>query len=184
MELVGQLLIASPGMGDPRFAGSVVYLCAHSAEGAMGLIINKPMPQVSFSMLIAQLDISAEPGAGPAKVHFGGPVEGARGFLLHSPDYRSPEGTLVVDDRFAMTATVDVLEALAKARGPRRALLALGYAGWAPMQLEAEIGLNGWLTCPADPDLVFSENDASKWERALKTIGVDALALSATAGRA
>lgn len=183
-NLCGQLLIAMPGMGDPRFANSVIYMCAHSAEGAMGLIVNKPTPEVLFSDLLEQLEI--DPGAGmqDIRVHFGGPVENARGFVLHSADYLSGTATLKVDDDTAMTATLDVLEELARGRGPRASMLALGYSGWGPGQLEDEIGQNGWLTCPARADILFGRANEFKWSAALKSLGIDPAVLSASAGRA
>lgn len=185
LQLGGKLLIAMPGMGDPRFERSVVYLCAHSDEGAMGLIVNKPMTDLSFAELLDQLDIPRAPGVREIRVHFGGPVEHARGFVLHSGDYGADrEGTMRVDSRFGMSATLDVLEDIARGAGPARSLLALGYAGWGPGQLEDEIQDNGWLTCEAAPDLVFGEADARKWERAIRSLGIDPLLLSAAAGRA
>ncbi|ARC89294.1 YqgE/AlgH family protein [Rhodovulum sp. MB263] len=185
MQLGGKLLIAMPGMGDPRFERSVVYLCAHSDEGAMGLIVNKPLSEISFSDLLDQLEIDRSPGAQDIRVHFGGPVEHARGFVLHSGDYRTKrDTTLRVDSDFGMTATLDILEAIAQGDGPSESLLALGYAGWGPGQLEGEILQNGWLTCDARPGLVFGGADAQKWERALRAMGVDPLVLSSAAGRA
>ena len=183
MELAGQLLIAMPGMGDPRFEKSVVFMCAHSEEGALGLIVNKPMDELTFAALLQQLDIEAR-GAPALDVHFGGPVEGGRGFVLHSSDYRSPGSTMEVDGTFGMTATLDILEDIARGRGPARALLALGYAGWGPGQLEGEIIQNGWLTCRATEELVFGCDNDRKWQAALTELGVDALLLSAEAGRA
>jgi putative transcriptional regulator len=183
-SLDGQLLIAMPGMGDPRFEKSVIFLCAHSEDGALGLIINKPTRQIRFQTLLEQLDLDVGPAQRDISVHFGGPVENERGFVLHSADYRAEAATLQVSDSFGMTATLDVLEELAKGDGPTSALLALGYSGWGPGQLEGEILQNGWLTCKADPELVFGEDDAGKWEAALKTLGVDPLTLSAEAGRA
>lgn len=184
MDLSGKLLIAMPGMGDPRFERSVVFLCAHSDDGAMGLIVNKPAPDLEFGRLLKQLGIAQSDRARMIRVHFGGPVEHARGFVLHSTDYGGAGNTLKVDDRFGMTATLDILEAIAHGDGPAQSLLALGYAGWGPGQLEGEIVQNGWLTCDATPDLVFSGSDSSKWERALATLGVDPLTLSSVAGRA
>ncbi|WP_343080764.1 YqgE/AlgH family protein [Ostreiculturibacter nitratireducens] len=184
MDLSGKLLIAMPGMGDPRFEKSVVFLCAHSDEGAMGLIVNKPLDELEFGDLLTQLGIPKGDSSRDIRVHFGGPVEHGRGFVLHSGDYHAPEGTLRVDDRFGMTATLDVLQELAKGGGPASSFLALGYAGWGPGQLETEIAENGWLTCDAAPDLVFSSENAKKWERALRTLGIDPLTLSAAAGRA
>ncbi|SPH23389.1 hypothetical protein DEA8626_02453 [Defluviimonas aquaemixtae] len=184
MNLSGKLLIAMPGMGDPRFEHSVVFLCAHSDDGAMGLIVNKPARDLSFDDLQEQLGIARSDKGRPIRVHFGGPVEHSRGFVLHSTDYGGEGTTLKVDDNFGMTATLDILEAIAQGRGPESSLLALGYAGWGPGQLESEILRNGWLTCDAKPDLVFSESNDTKWERALKTLGVDPVTLSAKAGRA
>ena len=184
MNLSGKLLIAMPGMGDPRFEHSVVFLCAHSDDGAMGLIVNKPAPDLSFDDLQEQLGIKRSDKSQEIRVHFGGPVEHARGFVLHSADYGGEGATLKVDNRFGMTATVDILQAIAAGEGPSSSLLALGYAGWGPGQLEDEILRNGWLTCDAAPDLVFSDRNDSKWSDALKTIGVDPISLSSTAGRA
>ncbi|UZD92621.1 YqgE/AlgH family protein [Cognatishimia activa] len=173
-----------PGMGDPRFAHSVVFLCAHSPDGAMGLIVNKTMGKMTFSDLLEQLSIEESAQSRPIPLHFGGPVEGGRGFVLHSSEYRSQISTLPVDDFFAMTATQDVLEEMAQGDGPDKALMALGYSGWGPGQLEAEIADNGWLICDAGFDLVFDLADEKKWEAALNTLGVDPLTLSASAGRA
>ncbi|GAA0295813.1 YqgE/AlgH family protein [Rhodovulum strictum] len=185
MQLGGKLLIAMPGMGDPRFEKSVVFLCAHSEEGAMGLIVNKPLSELSFTDLLGQLGIARAPDARDIRVHFGGPVEHARGFVLHSGEYNSgSETTLRVDGRFGMTATLDILEDIARGQGPAESLLALGYAGWGPGQLEGEIRGNGWLTCEAVPEIVFDNADGSKWERALRSLGIEPLMLSATAGRA
>lgn len=184
MNLSGKLLIAMPGMGDPRFEHSVVFLCAHSEDGAMGLIVNKPARDLSFDKLADQLGIARTARSREIRVHFGGPVEHSRGFVLHSGDYAGTGSTLKVDDRFGMTATIDILEAIAAGRGPSASLLALGYAGWGPGQLEAEILRNGWLTCDAAPDLVFADRNDEKWTRALGSLGVDPLTLSPAAGRA
>lgn len=184
MNLAGKLLIAMPGMGDPRFTHSVIFLCAHSDDGAMGLIINKPAADLEFAALLGQLGIPRSPRARDIRVHIGGPVEHGRGFVLHSGDYSRAGSTLSVDARFAMTTTLDILQALADGGGPERSMLALGYSGWGPGQLEGEIGANGWLTCDASPDLVFQEACERKWAQALRSIGVDPLGLSAVAGRA
>lgn len=183
-SLDGQLLIAMPGMGDPRFEKSVIFLCAHSEEGALGLIVNKPSREIRFSNLLEQLDLETSGAQQDIRVHVGGPVENERGFVLHSSDYAAEAATLRVSDKFGMTATLDVLEDIAKGLGPSRALLALGYSGWGPGQLEDEILQNGWLTCEASDALVFGTDDAHKWEAALATLGVDPLTLSSTAGRA
>ena len=191
-ELTGHLLISMPGMSDPRFAGSVVFLCAHSPDGAMGLIINRVLPELSFSEMLDQLGL--EHAGGPQlPVCYGGPVESSRGFVLHDGAFVRPgrkerrengEGYMIIGADFAMSSTVDVLEAIAGGDGLGRALVMLGYAGWGPQQLEAEIALNGWLTCEATPDLVFGADMEAKWEAALATLGVDPLLLSTQAGRA
>lgn len=184
-NLTGKLLIAMPDMGDPRFHGSVVFLCAHSEDGAMGLIVNKPMPDVRFVEMLDQLDIPHGPGRADLPVCYGGPVELRRGFVLHDAGYVGrQEDRLVVDERFAMTATIDVLEDLGRGAGPRQALMALGYSGWGPGQLEGEIAQNGWLTADATPDLVFSARMEGKWAAALATLGVSPLTLSSEAGHA
>ncbi|MEQ9258161.1 MAG: YqgE/AlgH family protein [Roseovarius sp.] len=184
MDLHGKLLIAMPDMGDPRFAYSVVFISAYSEDGAMGIVINKPTTDLRLSNLLEQLDIEKRPEARDLPVHFGGPVEHGRGFVLHDRKYYSDISTMDVSPDFAMTATLDILEELAQGRGPEHAIIALGYAGWGPGQLEDEIGQNGWLTCEADPELVFRTADALKWETALKRLGISALTLSAEAGRA
>lgn len=184
LDLTGKLLIAMPAMGDARFARAVVFICAHSADGAMGLIINKPVADLHLHGLLDQVGVSVVPDLRDRPVYFGGPVEHARGFVLHSGDYRSRVTTLPVSEVFGMTATVDVLEDMGAGHGPARAIVALGYAGWGPGQLEGELAQNGWLTVDATPDLVFGTPDAAKWEAALRGLGVDALALSSAAGRA
>jgi putative transcriptional regulator len=181
--LAGRLLIAMPGMRDPRFSRSVVYMCAHNADGAMGLVINRVLETLTFPELLAQLGIDASNVSDPISVHFGGPVETGRGFVLHSADYVH-EGTLVVDDAMALTATVDILRAIAAGQGPRRHLLALGYAGWGPGQLDSEILANGWLHVDADETLVFDEDLESKWTRAMAKIGIDPRMLTDAAGHA
>jgi len=184
-DLTAKLLIAMPGMGDPRFAGSVVFLCQHSPRGAMGLIVNKQMDEVTFTELLEQLEIERPKTVPDVPVCYGGPVELRRGFVLHSSDYapRGDEG-LEIDERFAMTATLDILEDIAKGEGPRQALLALGYAGWGEGQLEDEIAANGWLTAEAAPDLVFGARMAGKWEAAVRSLGIHPLMLSSEAGHA
>ncbi len=182
--LTGHFLIAMPGMSDPRFAQSVVLLCEHSSNGAMGLIVNKPAREVRTGDLLDQLGISHTPEASAIRVHLGGPVEHARGFVLHSTDWDRDEGTLRISDEMAMTGTLDILEAIAKGEGPRRALLALGYAGWGPGQLEEEVRANGWLSCDGSADIVFHPESDRIWTLALRTLGVDARALSPDAGHA
>lgn len=173
-----------PGMGDPRFSHSVVLVCAHSAQGAMGLIVNKPAREIDVGDLLRQLSIELPAGAKPIRVHFGGPVECGRGFVLHSADYGESDSTLRIDTRFGMTATLDILQDIADGQGPDAAILALGYAGWGPGQLETEIKENGWLICDASSDIVFGEADDGKWSAALSSMGVDALLLSSEGGRA
>lgn len=182
-SLEGKLLIAMPGMGDPRFEKSVIFMCAHSEDGALGLIVNKPASDLQFSTLLERLGLDGDPKR-EIRVHFGGPVENGRGFVLHSSDYRSNTSTLHVNDTFGMTATLDVLEDIANGEGPASALLALGYSGWGPGQLEAEILRNGWLTCDARPEIVFDADDDGKWRAALGVLGIDPLMLSSDAGRA
>ncbi len=181
--LEGQMLIAMPQMTDPRFSRSVIYLCAHSAEGAMGLVVNKLIESITFPDLLQQLNIDEKPAGDQIRVHFGGPVESGRGFVLHSDDYVR-DSTLVFSDGVALTATIDVLRAVATGNGPRQSLLALGYAGWAPGQLDAEIQANGWLHVSADEDLIFGHDFSLKWEKAMGKLGIDLSLLSATAGRA
>jgi putative transcriptional regulator len=183
-NLCGKLLIAMPQMTDPRFVQSVIYMCAHSDDGAMGLIVNKPAPAVRFRDLLTQLEIPQGPEFRNIRVHIGGPVESARGFVLHSADYKSDTGTLEVDESTRMTATMDVLEQIAQGRGPADSMLALGYSGWGPGQLEDEIARNGWLTSDPQRDILFGRADEHKWTAALKSIGVDPLMLSGKSGRA
>lgn len=183
-DLSGRLLVAMPSMGDPRFTHSVVLVCAHSDQGAMGLIVNKPAPEIDVNDLLKQLEIDVAPGAAPIRVHFGGPVECGRGFVLHSTDYAATPSTLQIDTRFGMTATLDILHDIAQGQGPDAAILALGYAGWGPGQLEHEIRENGWLICDATSEIVFGDADDGKWRAALKSLGIDALMLSSEGGRA
>ncbi len=179
----GQMLVAMPQMTDTRFARSVIYLCAHSSEGAMGLVVNKLVDSITFPDLLQQLGIEAGPDAEHIRVHFGGPVESGRGFVLHSDDYVQ-DSTLVINQGIALTATVDVLRAMASGQGPRCSLLALGYAGWAPGQLDAEIQANGWLHVEPDEGLIFGPDLEGKWERAINKLGIDLSLLSGSAGRA
>ncbi|OPY99539.1 hypothetical protein A5906_27985 [Bradyrhizobium sacchari] len=189
--LDGRLLIAMPVMGDPRFERSVIYLCAHSAEGAMGIIVNHPAGSIDFPELLQQLGIIKKgehiklpENAESMKVLRGGPVDTGRGFVLHSSDFYIENATLRIDDDVCLTATVDILRAIASGSGPKHAILALGYAGWAPGQLEAEIQSNGWLHCDADADLIFGDDVDEKYGRALHKIGIDPGMLSNEAGHA
>ena len=181
--LEGQLLIAMPAMTDPRFERSVIYVCAHNAEGAMGLVINKLFDKIGFDELLSQLEITPADPSPDMTIHFGGPVESQRGFVLHTAEYVG-KGTVVVDDQVALTASLDILKELANGSGPKSTLLALGYAGWGPGQLEDEFGDNAWLHAPFDASLVFEGDIDTKWQRALHSIGVDLSTLSGTAGRA
>lgn len=189
--LDGQLLIAMPAMSDPRFSRTVIYLCAHSADGAMGIIVNQRAPHINFTELLEQLNIipaeeriDASRVLGGMPVHVGGPVETGRGFVLHSADYYAEDSTLPIDEGVCLTATIDILRAIADGEGPDRALLALGYAGWAPGQLETEIQSNGWLHCPADAGLIFDKDVENKYTRALAKIGIDPSRLVNDSGRA
>jgi len=182
-SLSGQLLIAMPAMADPRFAQTVIYMCAHTPGGAMGLVLNRPLARPSFEELLTQLGISPRPPARQIRLVEGGPVEQGRGFVLHSQDWAG-EGSLKVDDSFALTASLDVLKAIAEGNGPKEGLLALGYAGWGPGQLDGEVAQNAWLSAPADAAILFDRDDATKWRRALAVLKIDPLMLSGAAGRA
>ena len=189
--LDGHLLLAMPSMTDPRFQRAVIFMCAHSSDGAMGIIVNQRASHITFPKLLEQLDISPAQSAESIRipiekmaVHTGGPVETGRGFVLHTTDYFAADSTLPIDDSVSLTATVDILRAIAAGSGPVRSLLALGYAGWAPGQLDSEIQANGWLTCPADADIVFDADVESKYERAMAKLGVHPSFLVAEAGHA
>ncbi|MGA9410530.1 MAG: YqgE/AlgH family protein [Roseobacter sp.] len=184
MNLEGKILIAMPSMLDPRFEHSVILLCSHSDKGAMGLIVNKPNRDIKLRDVLDQLEI---PGAGDGEdmtVHYGGPVETGRGFVLHTDDYKSSLHTMAVPGGFGMTATLDILEEIAQGSGPKHAILALGYAGWGPEQLENEIGQNAWLTADASPNLLFQVPGPQMWSAALESLGIDPLSLSSAAGHA
>lgn len=181
--LAGHLLVAMPSMQDPRFARSVVCLCAHSAEGAMGLVMNKPLDGLSFDALLKQLGLDPVPPARRIRLVSGGPVESGRGFVLHTPDWEA-EGSLRVNTDIALTASIDILKAIAAGGGPEEGFLALGYAGWGPGQLEAELQANAWLSVPADRALLFSAAPEAMWRDALARLRVDPGALSGAAGRA
>ena len=181
--LSGQMLIAMPGMTDPRFEKAVIYICAHNEDGAMGLVVNRLIESMTFPEMLKQLGIEPSEPENVIRVLLGGPVDQARGFVLHSPDYLQ-DASMVVDDDVALTATIDILRAIADGAGPRNRLLALGYAGWGPGQLDSEILQNGWLNVSADDDLVFGEDLDAKWERAMAKIGIDPLLLSDDAGHA
>jgi len=181
--LTGRLLIAMPAMTDPRFAQTVVFVCAHTPEGAMGIVVNRPLEEPSFDDLLRQLKIEPVPPARRIRLCAGGPVDYGRGFVLHTADWTG-ENSLQVDDVHALTASLDVLKAIAEGNGPRQGFLALGYAGWGAGQLERELQENAWLSAPADEALVFDADHATKWRRALAKLGIDPLWLSSAAGRA
>jgi putative transcriptional regulator len=189
--LDGQMLIAMPAMRDERFLRSVIYVCAHSSEGAMGIVVNQPAANINFSDLLVQLEvipaadlIQLPPQAGMVKVLKGGPVETGRGFVLHSADFFIENSTLPIDEGICLTATLDILKAIARGKGPESAVLALGYAGWAAGQLENEIQENGWLHCAADPELIFGPDTEGKYGKALRKIGIDPGMLSSESGHA
>ncbi|MCH8465821.1 MAG: YqgE/AlgH family protein [Roseinatronobacter sp.] len=191
MQLTGQFLIATPSMPDTRFAHSVVLLCAHSDQGAMGIIINKPLPDLRLPTLLTHLDIARSDGATglggdipDMPVHFGGPVETSRGFVLHSPDFFSAEGSLAVADGLVLSTSVEILSEMARGQGPGAALVALGYSGWGPEQLEREIQAGGWLLAEASAPMLFATEDGRKWAAALAQIGVDPRMLSGATGHA
>jgi putative transcriptional regulator len=182
--LAGQMLIAMPAMEDPRFQRSVIYMCAHSEKGAMGIVINKRMPTLTFAELLEQLGIETSEKTRSLPIHFGGPVDTGRGFVLHSLDYGVPEATMEVAGTIGLTATVDILKSIARGQGPDQALLALGYAGWDAGQLEDEIRANGWLTCEASLPLLFNTDIELTWQRAIGTLGIDPAQLSNISGNA
>lgn len=182
--LAGKLLIAMPSMNDERFEKTVIYLCAHSTDGAIGLVINRKADQVSRKDLFAQLQIDTDQSLAQDWIHYGGPVETGRGFVLHSADYHVEEATLEVDEAISMTATIDILRSIASGDGPRNTLIALGYSGWGEGQLEAELRANGWLICDADEQIVFGRDNDAKWTAALAKLGIDPMLLSSEGGSA
>ncbi len=181
--LTGQLLIAMPMMDTPHFAQSVIYVCAHTPDGAMGIVVNRPLHQPSFDDLLEQLEVLPAPPARRIELFRGGPVDSARGFVLHTRDWTG-DGSLMVDDHVALTASLDVLKAIADGGGPAQGMLALGYAGWGPGQLEQEMQDNAWLTAPAPLDLLFDGDHDTKWRRAMGILRVDPALLSGVAGHA
>jgi len=189
--LDGQMLIATPGMQDERFSRSLIYMCAHSSEGAMGIVVNQPAAHISLPDLLVKLDvipkaekIQLPPGAGDVTVLKGGPVETERGFVLHSADFFIENSTLPIDEGVCLTSTLDILKAIARGAGPASAILALGYAGWSPGQLESELQHNGWLHCSADPELIFGTDVGAKYDRAMQKIGIRPGMLSSDVGHA
>ncbi len=184
LYLTGRLLLAMPAMGDPRFHKAVIYMCAHDANGAMGLVINHTLPGVDLGQLLEQLNIRQDHGHPPdAPVMSGGPVETARGFVLHSNDFKQAD-TIKIDDNFSVTGTIDALRAIASGNGPNKMLFILGYAGWSPGQLDKEIQQNAWLVADPDPELIFISSPEEKWTEAIRKLGVDPGMLSGEAGRA
>lgn len=181
--LGGKLLLSMPGMGDPRFERTVIYICTHNDEGAMGLVINREMDSLSFPQLLEQLDIDCTPPFPDIPIHSGGPVETGRGFVLHSADFVQ-DSTLIVSETIAVTATVDILKALAVDQGPRSHLVALGYVGWGAGQLDQELKSNGWISTEGDDEIIFHTDVADKWPRAMAMMGIDISMLSAHTGHA
>ncbi|MEI9993167.1 MAG: YqgE/AlgH family protein [Rhizomicrobium sp.] len=182
--LHGKLLIAMPSLADGPFERSVIFMCQHSQSGAMGLIVNKPIAQVTFRDLMQKMDIEVTPKTSERPVLFGGPVETDRGYVLHAAEPTTRSSTLPVTPQIALTPTVDMLRAIAEGRGPEQWLLALGYAGWGPGQIESEIAANGWIHCDADSDLVFEAEMDEKWRLAFGKLGAGLSGLSSEAGRA
>jgi len=182
--LTGKLLIAMPGMSDPRFERTVIFMCSHSADGALGLIVNRPIPGLPFRELMTKMDIEVTDSTPSTPVMFGGPVETERGYVLHSNERSNSPATLAVTPQIALTPTIDILRAIARGNGPQEFLFALGYAGWGPGQIENEISANGWIHCEADNAIVFKRNAVSKWEQALAKLGANISGLSSDVGHA
>jgi putative transcriptional regulator len=182
--LEGKLLIALPGMTDPRFAKSVIFMCAHSADGAMGIVINRPIEGLGFRDMARKLEMPVTEHTPDIPVLSGGPVETGRGFVLHSGDYKNDETTLVISEDASLTATLDILRAMVEGHGPQRAVFALGYSGWSAGQIEDEIRMNGWLHCDADETILFDTAIDAKWNAAVRKLGIDSSGLSGHAGRA
>lgn len=189
LSLKGQLLVAMPIMTDERFIRSVIYICEHTQDGAMGIIINHKANHISFPDLLDRLNISSTPSEDPLsngildqKVLIGGPVEAGRGFVLHTEDYHCRNSTLNICGGISLTATIDILKDIAFGKGPKKSLMALGYAGWAAGQLENEIQANGWLNCPADSEIIFTPDLDAKYDKALAKIGVNPAYLVGEAG--
>ncbi len=183
-DLTGKFLISMPDMGDPRFDQSLVLLCEHSEKGAMGLIVNKPTDDVKLGDLYENLSLEISDDDERKPVHFGGPVEMGRGFVLHSEDFESGLESHRVIEGVSLTATVDVLEEIGQGQGPERRLVLLGYAGWGAGQLEGELAQNAWLVCDALADVIFDTTDREKWLAALGILGIDPLMLSSEGGTA
>lgn len=190
LKLAGHFLIAMPGMMDKRFERSVIYICSHTASGAMGLVINQPLDEINFVEIVSQvvsdkLSISdiADDIVAKQLICRGGPVEQGRGLVLHSADYNI-ESSMKIDKDVRLTSSIEVLRDIATGKGPKKSLLALGYSGWSSGQLEAEIAQNGWLSCKASADIIFVEKWQSRYDKALSLMGIDEALLSASAGHA
>ncbi len=181
--LNGQLLIAMPAMHDPRFSKAVIYICVHDTDGAMGLVVNQLVNELTFPQLLQQLEIKSCENIQNIRIHFGGPVEVGRGFVLHSNEYAQKD-TIIVDNYISLTPTIDILRDIAEGNGPRQAILALGYAGWGPGQLEHELTQNAWLNVTADEPLLFDIDLESKWKRSIEKLGIDPTLLSGDSGHA
>ncbi len=186
-HLTGKLLLAMPSMGDPRFHRAVIFICAHDEEGAMGLVVNHSMPGIEFNDLMGQLKLESDIRVDFEKLNldvmYGGPVETARGFLLHSSDF-ARDDTMVVNKSYGVTGTVDALKDIATGQKPENLMFILGYAGWEAGQLDEEIQNNAWLVVDPDPELVFGGNPEGKWTQAINKLGIDPAMLSGVAGRA
>lgn len=180
----GKLLLATPKMADFRFERSVILICSHSSNGAMGIIVNKPTLDWKFEDVLKQLKINTKLSRPSQDVFFGGPVEYGRGFIVHSDDYEVPEVTVHIKENYRLTANADILCDMANGKGPKSSLLALGYAGWAPGQLEDELLSDSWLMCDPDSNLIFSENSENKWSAALSKMGVSPSHLATFSGQA
>lgn len=186
-SLAGKILLAMPGMGDPRFYRAVIFLCAHDENGAMGLVVNHTLADIDFPELLQQLKISSDIKIDFSKLSIpvmsGGPVDGSRGFLLHSSEFRQSD-TIVIDESYSVTGTIDALKEIAVGKGPQKLLFILGYAGWGAGQLDRELQENAWLVSDPDPEIIFADNPDEKWARAVQKMGIDPVMLSATSGRA
>ena len=180
----GQLLLATPKMTDFRFEKAVILICSHSEDGAMGIIVNKPTHELKFADILNQLKIYTKVVSGDQKIYFGGPVEYGRGFVVHSPDYDSSDSSITIREEYFLTASKEILEDIANGRGPKNSLLALGYAGWGPGQLENELFSDSWLMCEPDPNLVFTLQPELKWNDGLKKLGVSPSHLATFTGNA
>jgi putative transcriptional regulator len=181
--LTGKCLIAMPNMEDERFAKSLVYICSHTKDGAMGFVVNKKIKEFSFADLANQLPINTIKPIEPIELHHGGPLEKVRGFVIHSTDYVKGD-TIVISDNIAVSSSIDIITDIAFGLGPKENLIALGYASWAPQQLEREIMNNSWLVTQPDTELVFKTKDEEKWQKAIESIGIDINHLSNFSGRA